>query len=190
MPATIAFPILVPILIGFGLASLVPLEVLRRFRKKWAQISNEMNLSFWAKTDDDVREHYFSSTCSADQNWMKKFFMDDAEKEELKQGRYMPLGIGNIDDDDDTDDEEEEELKQRVAAEYGMGSVNRISEEKFQEQWKRTTVKEKWQNMTHGMNASFGKKRSDKNISACIADSNANDTLPLKDDDGSCREVL
>ena len=103
VPATVAYPILVPFLIGFGLASLVPLGALRRFRKKWAEISSEMNKSFWANTDPAVRECFFSQTVSADDDWMKKFFGNspvgggkargeqDDELEEDK-GQYMPLG--------------------------------------------------------------------------------------------------
>ena len=195
VPATIAFPILVPVLIGFGLASLVPLELLRRFRKKWALISKEMNGKFWTYADDDVREAYFSSSASADENWMNQFFMDDAKKEEKKRGKYMPLGDRGVADDDDDDDDDDEEWTRKVAAEYGMSSTNasQESEEEFREKWRRKSMKEKWQNMKP-----FGKSNDvGKTPPGSLASDSLNSTpdadVPLKihdTGDGSCREIL
>ena len=165
VPATIAFPILVPILIGFGLASLVPLEVLRRFRKKWAQITREMNTAFWSKADGEVR-HNYASNDSTKESWVKDFFMDDATKKDKQKGSYMPLGSNGHDDigiDDDSD--EDDEFTKKVAAEYGMYSPNgekghkgKESEIEFSEKWKSTT-KEEWQSLASKVNASAASEK-------------------------------
>jgi len=193
VPATIAFPILVPVLIGFGLASLVPLELLRRFRKKWALISKEMNGRFWAYADDDVREAYFSSSASADENWMNQFFMDDAKKEEKKRGNYMPLGIRGVADHDDDDDDEE--WTRKVAAEYGASSrdASEESEEEFRKKWRRKSMKEKWQNMKPFGKSNDAGKTPPGSLASDSLTSTPNVDVPLKIHDvgdGSCREIL
>ncbi len=135
VPATVAYPILVPILIGFGMVSLVPLEILRRYRKKWAELSCELNETFWAKTDDEVKEYYFASSMSTNDEWMKKFFIHDADKEqeENTKGNYQPLscatnGAGDMDDEDDED-------MQRLAAEYGQQQKSDENEQSFKARW-------------------------------------------------------
>ncbi len=163
VPATVAYPLLVPFLIGFGLASLVPLEALRRFRKKWAEISSEMNQAFWANTDPMVRECFFSLTVSADDDWMKKFFGDtpvgggktcggDEDKLEEDRGQYMP--VGNMDTDTNycattttTDSNssfgnnannanmDQDEMMKRVSAEYGIAGLNSSDEHDFAQEW-------------------------------------------------------
>ena len=131
VPATVAYPILVPILLGFGLASLLPLEVLRRYRKKWAETTNHMNTDFWLKTDDYIKELYFAASVSTDDNWMKKFFMNDEEqKKEEERGQYMPLGSNGIyeddghddDDDDDNNNHKDNLNTKQTSAEYGIHS--------------------------------------------------------------------
>jgi len=157
VPATVAYPILVPILIGFGLVSLLPLEVLRRYRKKWAEISAEMNVDFWANTDEEVREYYYETSACTDDEWMKKFFINDADDQKNQdndeRGKYMPLSgdgglnaVGDNSDDDLGDDETEAETTKRMSAEYGLSSSTSTSrytddasssqqESKFREQW-------------------------------------------------------
>ncbi len=65
-PATIAYPFLVPTLVTMGMASLVPLEILRRNRKRWKGITDGLNHEFWTITSDDVREEYFGMMATAE----------------------------------------------------------------------------------------------------------------------------
>jgi len=162
--------------------------VLRRYRKKWAQISNEMNNDFWAKTDDDVKQYYFSSTASADDDWTKKFFMDDADKEATDKGQYMPLGGAGGGNSGGADGEDEDEMMKQMSAEYGMtnsGGEADNYDQAFQEQWKDTTSNEKWQNMVNRINKPFAKSK----IRAVDKDDDGDDVRPLYED-GSYREVL
>eukprot|EP00558_Chaetoceros_sp_UNC1202_P010167 CAMPEP_0197245158 /NCGR_PEP_ID=MMETSP1429-20130617/10030_1 /TAXON_ID=49237 /ORGANISM="Chaetoceros sp., Strain UNC1202" /LENGTH=229 /DNA_ID=CAMNT_0042705603 /DNA_START=297 /DNA_END=986 /DNA_ORIENTATION=- len=161
VPATVAFPILVPVLIGFGLVSLVPLEVLRRFRKKWAQISKVLNDDFWAKADDDVKELYFASSLSTDDDWTKKFFMHDGNAEEEK-GKYMPLNSDTI--DDGSGEEDEDEIMKRISKEYGMNpSVQQEAKNN------PSSLKENWQTMVEKMNSSFT-NRGKQNVTPNVED--------------------
>ena len=115
VPAAVAYPILIPLLVGFGLASLGPLEVLRRSRNKWRIISTDLNQAFWLQADDDVRERYFGSSQSSDVDWVTNFFGGSADTNRNDQGndvgdhtgKYMPLGLGDGMDADDSDDDED-----------------------------------------------------------------------------------
>eukprot|EP00957_Ditylum_brightwellii_P008191 619891-Ditylum_brightwellii.AAC.1 len=71
VPATVAYPFLVPILVGFGLASLVPLQV-----------------------EDDFKTKHFGSTASSDDSHMRSFFgmRNEQEQEDENRGMYMPVG--------------------------------------------------------------------------------------------------
>jgi len=180
VPATVAYPLLVPLLIGFGLASLVPLEALRRFRKKWAEISIEMNTAFWVNTDVEVRECYYASTMSSDDDWMKKFFGDspvggaikkrdgEEDKAEEERGQYMPLGgqdnfetstkVNGIPSFEASANMDEDEMMKQVNAEYGI-TDSKLSQQEFEQEWKfgdmgddQTSKTEniKWNTMSFG----------------------------------------
>jgi len=210
VPATVAYPLLVPVLIGFGLASLVPLEALRRFRKKWAQISTEMNKAFWANTDADIRECYFSSTVSADDDWTNKFFGGLGDKmktnredkqggdaSEEDKGNYMPLGggaaaAGTGGDDvdgsfDSSDDVDEDEIMNRISAEYGLAAAGKSSQQDFEQEWNQdgasSLANDKWQNM-------FGRKKESKISTSDFYDNGDEDTKRPLTDDSTCRELL
>lgn len=197
VPVTVAYPLLVPVLIGFGLASLVPLEALRRFRKKWAQISSEMNKAFWANADPDIRECYFSSTASADDDWIKKFFGDLGNKKgegdatEGDKGKYMPLGEGANDANDSfhSEDVNEDEMMKHIEAEYGLASAGNGSQQDFEEEWNgkapsSVSVKDKWHNV-------FGRKKESKiQISPADYDSGEEDSKRPLTDDTTCRNLL
>ena len=159
--------------------------ILFRNRKKWAELSSELNRAFWANTDDDIRKFYFASTASADDDWTGKFF--GTSEEEENKGQYMPLGGSGADDDDS--EEDEDEFSKRVSAEYGKGTPGHKNEEEFQTQWKNETTKEKWQNMNNKMSQMFGRKEAAK-VTAVDNKSKGDDIVPLKDDDGNYREVL
>jgi len=113
VPATVAYPFLVPILVGFGLASLVPLQVLRRYRQRWKTISDGMNTGFWLQVEDDFKTKHFGSTASSDDSHMRSFFgmRNEQEQEDENRGMYMP--VGGPGDDDDELDESEEHIMQR-----------------------------------------------------------------------------
>ena len=66
VPATVAYPFLVPMLVTMGTASLVPLEILRRNRKRWKGITDGLNHEFWAITSEDVREEFFGMMATAE----------------------------------------------------------------------------------------------------------------------------
>lgn len=211
VPATVAYPLLVPVLIGFGLASLVPLEALRRFRKKWAQISTEMNKAFWANADADIRECYFSSTVSADDDWTNNFFGGLGDKMKTKRedkqggggdaseedkGKYMPLGGGAAastgeDADgsfDSSDDADEDEIMNRISAEYGLAAAGKNSQQDFEQEWNQSgssssLAKGKWQNM-------FGRKKESKISTSDFYDNGDEDTKRPLTDDTTCRELL
>lgn len=110
VPATVAYPILVPILVGYGLTSLVPLEVLRRNRQAWNDISDSLGRSFWASASDQDRMDYFGDSINANKDDVKNFFgfYDKPDDEDENVGKYMPLTIdGNkFKDDDDSDGED------------------------------------------------------------------------------------
>lgn len=166
VPATVAYPILVPILLGFGLASLLPLEVLRRYRKKWAETSNYMNTDFWSKTEDYVKEVYFAASVSTDENWMRNFFMDGEEqKKEEERGQYMPIGTNNgIYDDDGHDDHDKDNLNaNQTSAEYGISTSQHsaTSEHSFGQNLK---------GMLGKMNTSFRNKMGSSGRSISISD--------------------
>ena len=107
---TKAYPLLIPLLVTYGLVSFVPIEVLRRFRKKWRRITDSLNHRFWADASDDIRE-YFGVVESTDDDILKKFFGGaDRDTKDEDQGRdsarYMPVGGGGmgVDDEDEEDD--------------------------------------------------------------------------------------
>jgi len=183
VPATVAFPIITPVLIGFGLCSLLPLEVLRRYRNKWAEISQKINTDFWMKADDDVRD-YFGSTLSADETWMKSFFGQNFDKEELEKSNYTPLDVSG-DNIEDEDDEDEDEMMKRMSAEYGM--TFNSSEQEAQHTERSLTKGDTWQIVLGKVRSSFVTQHESK-VKAVDYDKNESFTEPLNEK--SCREIL
>ncbi|KAL3815382.1 hypothetical protein ACHAXA_010987 [Cyclostephanos tholiformis] len=116
VPATVAYPFLVPMLVAMGMASLVPLEILRRNRKRWKGITDGLNHEFWTVTTDDVREDFFGMMATAERETeMRSFFgVREGESNVADDARYMPVGgsPGGLDCDntDNGDDEEAEAL--------------------------------------------------------------------------------
>mmetsp|Transcript_7084 Transcript_7084/g.10463 ORF Transcript_7084/g.10463 Transcript_7084/m.10463 type:complete len:155 (-) Transcript_7084:180-644(-) len=107
--------------------------------------------------DEEVREYYYETSACTDDEWMKKFFINDADDQKNQdndeRGKYMPLSgdgglnaVGDNSDDDLGDDETEAETTKRMSAEYGLSSSTSTSrytddasssqqESKFREQW-------------------------------------------------------
>jgi len=114
VPATVAYPFLVPMLVTMGMASLVPLEILRRNRKRWKGITDGLNHEFWTITSEDVREEYFGMMATAEREAeMRTFFgVREGDANAADDARYMPVGDspGGPDGDDDGEDEEAEAL--------------------------------------------------------------------------------
>ena len=99
VPATVAYPFLIPLLVGFGLASLLPLEILRRYRNKWKKHTQDLNREFWTVADNKVE--FFGTTATADEDWVRKFFGGkDEEQDKSEHGEYLPVGEGDYDDDE------------------------------------------------------------------------------------------
>ena len=94
MPATVAYPFLVPMLVTMGMASLVPLEILRRNRKRWKGITDGLNHKFWTITSEDVREEYFGIVATAEREAeMRTFFgVREGDANAADDARYMPVG--------------------------------------------------------------------------------------------------
>lgn len=111
VPATVAYPFLVPMLVTLGMASLVPLEILRRNRKKWRGITDGLNHQFWSDTSDAVKEEYFGVMATADkQSELRSFFgVRDGDVSTTDDARYMPVG-GMPGGPDVSDDDEDEAL--------------------------------------------------------------------------------
>jgi len=184
VPATVAFPIITPMLSGFGLCSLLPLEVLRRYRNKWAEISKKINTDFWMKADDDVRGNHFDSTLSADETWMKSFFGQNFDTEELEKSNYTPLDVSG-DNIEDEDDEDEDEMMKRMSAEYGM--TFNSSEQEAQHTERSLTKGDTWQIVLGKVRSSFVTQHESK-VKAVDYDKNESFTEPLNEK--SCREIL
>ena len=128
VPATVAYPFLVPMLVTLGMASLLPLEILRRNRKKWRAITDGMNHDFWSLASDIIKEEYFGAMATAEREAEMRSFFGVREGDTsgvADDSRYMPLGVlegsdgdddnynnreyDEYDDDDDNDDNEETE---------------------------------------------------------------------------------
>ena len=109
VPATVAYPFLVPMLVALGMASLVPLEILRRNRKKWRGITDGLNHQFWSDTSDAIKEEYFGVMATAEkQVEMRSFFgVRDGDVSTVDDARYMPVG-GTPGGPDGCDDDEDE----------------------------------------------------------------------------------
>eukprot|EP00581_Thalassiosira_minuscula_P012165 CAMPEP_0183714780 /NCGR_PEP_ID=MMETSP0737-20130205/9219_1 /TAXON_ID=385413 /ORGANISM="Thalassiosira miniscula, Strain CCMP1093" /LENGTH=653 /DNA_ID=CAMNT_0025943783 /DNA_START=52 /DNA_END=2013 /DNA_ORIENTATION=- len=111
VPATVAYPFLVPMLVTLGMASLVPLEILRRNRKKWRAITDGLNHEFWSNASEGVKEEFFGLAVTAEREAeMRTFFGVREGEATADDARYMPVGgaPGGVDDSDD--DEESEAL--------------------------------------------------------------------------------
>jgi len=136
VPATVAYPLLIPLLVTYGMVSLVPLEILRRYRKKWKGITQSLNHGFWSTATEDVRD-YFGSSDAANEDLLGRFFGPGSRPGEMDGGcdadgngdgdgaRYMPVNaaVGGPDDSDDEEDEEDEDdmirrHEEAVAAAY------------------------------------------------------------------------
>lgn len=173
VPATVAFPLLTPLLIGFGLCSLVPLEVLRRYRKKWARISRDTNRDFWSKTTPDIRDEHYQTSLSSDEDGMSKFFggAGGGEDESAGEEAYMPLDADGGPDDD----EDEEETRKRMAAQYGASSQT-------QEQDKVLTGRERWQMVRGRVNNFISARRpTTTNVKAVDRDGERDSVRPLNE---------
>jgi len=105
VPATVAYPFLVPMLVTLGMASLLPLEILRRNRKKWRAITDGMNHDFWSLASDIIKEEYFGAMATAEREAEMRSFFGVREGDTsgiVDDARYMPLGVlGGSDGDDD-----------------------------------------------------------------------------------------
>ena len=91
------------------MASLVPLEILRRNRKKWRGITDGLNHQFWSDTSDAIKEEYFGVMATAEkQVEMRSFFgVRDGDVSTVDDARYMPVG-GTPGGPDGCDDDEDE----------------------------------------------------------------------------------
>ena len=123
VPATVAYPFLVPILVGLGMCSLVPLEILRRNRRKWRVITDGLNHEFWLSTSDEIKEEHFGTMAAAEREAeLRTFFGVKEGDASADDARYMPVGgaPGGIDDSDDEDEalamQEMEKKCQNMAA--------------------------------------------------------------------------
>jgi hypothetical protein len=108
VPATVAYPFLVPMLVALGMCSLVPLEILRRNRKKWRGITDGLNHEFWSNASDEVKEEYFGVMATAEKEAELRSFFGIREGEATTDdAKYMPVGgtPGGMDDSDDEEDE-------------------------------------------------------------------------------------
>jgi len=117
VPATVAYPFLVPMLVTMGTASLVPLEILRRNRKRWKGITDGLNHEFWAITSEDVREEFFGMMATAEREAeMRTFFgVREGDANASDDARYTcPWGVGPDGDDDGEDEEVEALAMQRM----------------------------------------------------------------------------
>ena len=168
VPATVAYPFLIPLLVGFGLASLLPLEILRRYRNKWKKHTQDLNREFWAAADEDTRD-FFGTTATADEDWVRKFFGGkEEEQDKAEHGEYMPVGEGG-DDDDDVDDELERKWSQNMASAYNA-EFGGLDDDKMQE--KQNGLLQQWKRP-------FGKNR---NMSQTELD--GDDAVPLSNNAG------
>jgi len=110
VPATVAYPFLVPLLVGLGMASLVPLEILRRNRKKWRSITDGLNHDFWSAASEGTKEKYFGVMATAEREAEVRGFFGVREGEAASgaadDARYMPVGSapGGMEDDEDEDE--------------------------------------------------------------------------------------
>jgi len=117
VPATVAYPFLVPMLVGLGMCSLVPLEILRRNRKKWRGITDGINHEFWSNAHEDVKEEYFGMAATAEREAeMRSFFGVKEGDVSNDDSKYMPVGgvPGGMDDSDDDDEEAEIRAMQQI----------------------------------------------------------------------------
>lgn len=115
VPATVAYPFLVPMLVTLGMCSLVPLEILRRNRKKWRGITDGLNHEFWTGTSEAIKEEYFGAMATAEKEAeMRSFFGVREGDTAADDSKYMPLGgaPGGVDDDSDDEDAEAMAMQQ------------------------------------------------------------------------------
>ena len=169
VPATVAYPFLIPLLVGFGLASLLPLEILRRYRNKWKKHTQDLNREFWTVADDDTKLQFFGATATADEDWVRKFFGGkDEEQDKAEHGEYLPVGEGD-DDDDEVDDELERKWSKNMTSAYNAEFGN-LDDDKMQE--KQNGLLQQWKRP-------FGKNR---NMSQTELD--GDDAVPLSSDAG------
>lgn len=114
VPATVAYPFLVPALVALGMASLVPLEILRRNRKKWRGITDGLNHEFWLNTSDEIKEEHFGTMATAEREAeMRSFFGVKEGDTSADDARYMPVGGAQC-GTDDSDDEDEVRAMQEI----------------------------------------------------------------------------
>ena len=102
---------------GYGLTSLVPLEILRRHRRRWKQLSDQLNRDFWAKATDEFKMEYFSKCATNEEGYLSNFFGTTAEEkaaednDDVNAGQYMPVNLEK--EDDSSDDEDENIIKNK-----------------------------------------------------------------------------
>eukprot|EP00571_Detonula_confervacea_P013800 CAMPEP_0172300624 /NCGR_PEP_ID=MMETSP1058-20130122/2661_1 /TAXON_ID=83371 /ORGANISM="Detonula confervacea, Strain CCMP 353" /LENGTH=673 /DNA_ID=CAMNT_0013010447 /DNA_START=13 /DNA_END=2034 /DNA_ORIENTATION=+ len=109
VPATVAYPFLVPMLVALGMCSLVPLEILRRNRKKWRAITDVLNHAFWSGTTEAIKEEFFGVMATAEKEAELRSFFGVREGDKgsaADDAKYMPVGGApdGVDDDDDEDE--------------------------------------------------------------------------------------
>lgn len=122
VPATVAYPVLIPLLVGYGLTSLVPLEMLRRHRVKWKERSDILNLDFWVNASEEDRMELFGGSMASRNSEIAKFF-GVAEETDEDAAQYMPVNMDGGLDNDGFDDEDEDVLNKecnRMAATMDM----------------------------------------------------------------------
>lgn len=191
VPATVAYPFLVPLLVGYGLTSLVPLEVLRRYRKKWKGISDALNRDFWARgAEEEIKVEFFGRTVSSDHHQLGNFFgIHQEEEQENNVGKYMPLNMGGGADDHDNEEEEEgsdEEVQRQcenVAATFDINAAAQSSGpqqnglRRFNQRLGRSVqnLREQWRNRDGHIN-NDKEKEKEKEKEGCILPPGTNNT--------------
>mmetsp|Transcript_6910 Transcript_6910/g.8514 ORF Transcript_6910/g.8514 Transcript_6910/m.8514 type:complete len:613 (+) Transcript_6910:260-2098(+) len=107
VPATVAYPFLVPLLVGYGMVSLVPLHILRKYRKQWKEMTFRLNFQFWSQATEAIRDRFFGLSQSSDDDRMTNFFGvrgGEEEEDEQDRGTYMPLNSGGCGGGDTKDE--------------------------------------------------------------------------------------
>ncbi len=98
------------------MASLVPLEILRRNRKKWRGITDGLNHEFWSGTSESIKEEYFGVMATAEREAeMRSFFgVRENDTSAADDAKYMPVGgtPGGLDSDDEDEEAEAMAMQQ------------------------------------------------------------------------------
>ena len=87
VPATVAYPFLMPMLVTMGMASLVPRDTAMQSQEVEGH-TDGLNHEFWTITSEDVREKYFSMMATAE----REAEMRTGDANATADVRYMPMG--------------------------------------------------------------------------------------------------